>query len=172
MLLFDYGLSGRNSGPSFSVSDKRNSALRYAGNNSERMSWDSLRQKLAYIHNSLRSKFVSRLFLAAKVDQSSLPLVLCVSGKANPLKIFREIVELVAVDVVYGQPFCVPRNKSYSNKTVKKVLRAFPLLHRRHFKIPVLCNARRKLTLFERGYESLPFPVTGSRVRAFEQLYL
>ena len=60
------------------------------------------------------------LVFPSQVNKSSAPLMFGVFGQRNPFKIFWPVIQLIAVDVVYGKPRLKPRNKGQSDQPMNK----------------------------------------------------
>lgn len=126
--------------PSFSISNKSNKARGHSSNDSKRMRRNSLRQQAPDVYHLLASKLACRLPFTAQINKPSFPLMLCVSGKTNPFQVFNSIVQLVSVDVIYGQIISISRHESNSDKTMYKMLDTLSVLFWRNLKITSFCQ--------------------------------
>lgn len=138
MLRGDYRLPTCHLGPPLSIAYEGYGARGYPSHHSEGVSGNALSQQFSDVNHLLAGQFATRLALTLKIHKADLPLVLSVSGKADPLKVFDSVVEFVAVNVVDSEAISIARDKCDSYESMQKVLDAEPIVFRRNLKVSVL----------------------------------
>lgn len=83
------------------------------------------------------SQLRSRREIAPQVHQSAFPLSAGVLRKSNPFKVFRAVVEFVAVQMVNRGILKKAINKGTANKAMHAVFRALAFHHDRYFQVSV-----------------------------------
>lgn len=90
------------------------------------------------------SQLRSRREIAPQVHQSAFPLSAGVLRKSNPFKVFRAVVEFVAVQMVNRRILKKAINKGAANKAMHAVFRALAFHHNRDFQVSVPAEAGAK----------------------------
>mgnify|MGYP003646845083 CR=1 FL=1 len=152
--------------PPLSITYEKNETATYASNNSKGMCRNSASKKFSYIHYLLTCKFMRGMIFAVKIYKPSLPLVLCITRKADPLKIIDTIIGLNAVDVINSETCRVSGNKSHANKSMYCGAYTLSADFNSNFQISVIGFTYRKLFAFVNSSVNLPFPVSFSLARS------
>lgn len=133
-----------NAGPSFAFFNKVNGGRVYIGNDGQRVGCYAKAKCFANVNHLALRKFVIWLFFSMQINKASIPCVFAVLRQRNPLKIFRSVVRLDAIDVINGKVRFVPIHKTHCNQAMNKNFWPFPILQGGNHQIPVTVQKRRE----------------------------
>jgi len=122
--------------PPFAFFNKVNGGRVNASNNRQRVAGNASLKCASNVNDLSLGQLVSRRFFASQINKTCSPLMFAVFRKRNPFKVFRPVIQLVAVNVVNRQPILKTRNKSNCNKPMQRHFWALISNFCRHFKIP------------------------------------
>ena len=138
--------------PPFSFFNKMNGGRVYASDDGQRVCRYSSTQCSANMNHLSLGQFVPRSIFSVQVNKSCAPLVSGVVSQSNPFKVFRSIVQLVAVNVIYRKPIGVANNISNGNQPVNRHFGALVAKFCRHFKVtPAVQSWRKHFFLVDRA---------------------
>lgn len=106
--------------PAFAFFNKVDGGCADASDDCQRVGRNVCSQSPPNVDYLLLGKFVPRSIFTAQVNKACSPLMFGVLRQSHPFKIFRPVVQLVAVDVIDCEAFRKSRHKGQSNKSVNK----------------------------------------------------
>ena len=151
-----------NAGPAFAFFNKVNGGRVYIGNNGQRVGWNTKAESFANVNHLALRKFVIWLFFSMQINKAGIPCVFAVLRQRNPLKVFRPVVRLDAIDVIDGKVRFVSMHKTHCNQAVDKNFWPFPIFQCRHHQIPVTIQKRRKFDRWKIAGKSLLNTISGA----------
>lgn len=141
--------------PTLAVLNQVNRGRVDSGNDRQRVCRDAKTQCFANMDDLFLRQFVSRMFFAAKVNQSGRPSMSRIVCKGEPFKVLGAIVKFVAVNVIDRQFRRVPRHESPSDQAMHEHFWAFVISQTRHNVIAAFADPWRKLALWGVGLKHL-----------------
>lgn len=138
--------------PTLTVADHCDQRLRDSCNHGQCVCRHPLREQTPNVGDTLAGELGIRLQFTTEINKPDLPCVLRVSRKADPLKIFRSVIRLLAVDVIDCQVVSVTRNERDTHQAVKQNFDSFRADLDCHFEV-----ARPRLTWADRTLWPLTF---------------
>ena len=155
-------ISSTNAGPSFAFFNKVDGGWAYIGYDRQRICWNAKTQRFANVHYLFLGQFVIGLVFASQVNKPCFPFMFGIFCQRNPLKVFRSVVRLDAIDVIDGKVRFVPMHKTHCNQAMNKNFWSFAVLQGGNHQVPISIQKRRKFDRWKIAGKSLLNTISGA----------
>ncbi len=146
--------------PAFTTFDEVDGGRVYVGDYCQGIGGNPSAKSFADVQDLFLCKFVTRCVFSMQVNKSSSPLMSCVFGKRDPLKVLWSVVQFVAVNVVDRQAFREARNESHRYQAMHKHFGPDVAKFGRHNVIPRFANPRFDFSWLSGACKRLLFSVS------------